>query len=69
MVICYIVLGIACLLTVIGFVACNSYEARNGEKSSQALLENVQASMSVSKQNEAHQKKSSTFRNQIRGRC
>lgn len=37
-----VVLGIACLLTSIGFIIYNSCEQKNGETMSQALLQNVQ---------------------------
>ena len=40
-----IVLGLLCLLTAIGFVFYNKYEAMNGEKTSQTLLQNVQANI------------------------
>ena len=37
-----IVLGILCLLTSVGFVMFNNYEATEGEKASQTLLQDVQ---------------------------
>lgn len=37
-----VVLGIACLLTSIGFIIYNRCEQKNGETMSQALLQNVQ---------------------------
>ena len=40
-----IVSGVLCLMVAIGFVFYNSTEEKNGEKSAQALLQNVQAVM------------------------
>lgn len=40
-----IVLGLLFLLTAVGFVIYNRYEANNGKKNSQMLLENVQSGM------------------------
>ena len=40
-----IVLGLLCLLTSVGFVVYNRYEAKTGETTSQTLLQNVQAGM------------------------
>ena len=37
-----VVLGVVCLLIAVGFILYNSYEQKNGEMMSQALLQNVQ---------------------------
>ena len=37
-----IALGLLCLLTALGFLVYNHWEAQNGEKTAQALLQNVQ---------------------------
>ena len=40
-----IVLGLVCLMISVGFIVYNQYEADRGEKASQELLQNMQASM------------------------
>ena len=40
-----IVLGLVCLLISLGFLVYNNYESRQGEKTSQALLQDVQNNM------------------------
>ena len=40
-----IALGLACLLIALGFVVYNNYDAKRGEKASQALLQSVQTTM------------------------
>ena len=45
-----LVLGVICLLTAIGFVIYNSYEAKNGETMSQVLLQNVQGNIQKAEQ-------------------
>ena len=50
-----IALGIACLLTAIGFVIYNGYEARYGEKNSQELLQNIQDRIQKAEQTEQTQ--------------
>lgn len=48
-----VVLGVICLLIAIGFVVYNRFEARNGETTSQALLQNVQTNIHGAEQSEA----------------
>lgn len=40
-----VVLGVICLMISLAFVVRNSYEAKNGETTSQELLQNVQANI------------------------
>ena len=48
-------MGIVCLLTAIGFVIYNGYEARYGEKNSQELLQNIQDRIQKAEQTEQTQ--------------
>lgn len=48
-----VILGVICLLIAIGFVVYNRFEARNGETTSQALLQNVQDNIHGAEQSEA----------------
>ena len=50
-----IAMGIVCLLTAIGFVIYNGYEARYGEKNSQELLQNIQDRIQKAEQTEQTQ--------------
>ena len=47
-----IVIGLLCLLTAVGFVVYNNYEAQSGETAAQMLLEDVQTHMDAAKQAE-----------------
>ena len=48
-----ILLGFVCILISVGFVFYNQYEARQGETTSQTLLENVQSNMQLASPSEA----------------
>ena len=48
-------MGIVCLLTAIGFVIYNGYEAQYGEKNSQELLQNIQDRIQKAEQTEQTQ--------------
>ena len=47
-----VILGVICLLTAIGFVLYNRYEEKNGETTSQELLQNVQTTIQEANQTE-----------------
>ena len=51
-----VALGLICLLGALALVMYNRYEAKNGEKSSQMLLQNVQENMQEVKQAEHTQR-------------